>query len=140
MNHLCFMQEDGESKAKQYTVNLDGGAHGQLEAAHLADHPSAVAVLQAAVQVGSPLGPLLVLDRVEVMVFLSQLFSLLHVLTKATSTQCSQNAWGPATTLMQPCSRLRRWPPHWGPTADPYHTHSDPERSGRYAALVKGCR
>lgn len=51
---------------KLYTVELQGGAHGHLEAGHLADHPSAVAALQAVVKPGLPLGPLLVLERLEV--------------------------------------------------------------------------
>ena len=39
---------------------------GRLDVAHLADHPVAVAALLAAVKVGSSLGPLLVLQRLEV--------------------------------------------------------------------------
>ena len=49
-----------------YTVGLEGGAHGQLDVRQLADHPTAVAVLQGVLKVGSPLGSLLVLDRAEV--------------------------------------------------------------------------
>ena len=59
-------QEEGQSVPSQYIVDIKGGAHGQLGAEHLADHPSAVTALQGALQVGSPLGPLLVLDRLEV--------------------------------------------------------------------------
>ena len=60
------VQEDGESVPSQYIIDIEGGAHGQLGAGHLADHPSAVTALQGALKVGSPLGPLLVLERVEV--------------------------------------------------------------------------
>lgn len=62
---MC-VQEDGESVPSQYIIDVEGGAHGQLGAGHLADHPSAVTALQGALKVGSPLGPLLVLERVEV--------------------------------------------------------------------------
>ncbi|KAL0048743.1 hypothetical protein WJX82_009925 [Trebouxia sp. C0006] len=58
-------EEEGESVPSQYIVDIKGGAHGPLGAEHLADHPSAVTALQGALQVGSPLGPLLVLERVE---------------------------------------------------------------------------
>ena len=61
---------DGESVASQYIVDIEGGSHGQLGAGHLGDHPAAVAALQGAVKVGNPLGPLLVLERVEVISFL----------------------------------------------------------------------
>ena len=47
-------------------MSLEGGAHGQLEVGHLADHPSAVTALEGVVKVGSPLGPLMVLERIEV--------------------------------------------------------------------------
>ena len=60
------VQEDSESVPSQYIVDIEGGAHGQLGAGHLSDHPSAVTALQGALKVGSPLGPLLVLERVEV--------------------------------------------------------------------------
>lgn len=63
---FCCKQEEGESVPSQYIVDIKGGAHGPLGAEHLADHPSAVTALQGALQVGSPLGPLLVLERVEV--------------------------------------------------------------------------
>ena len=76
LNALCIcirsrrrdsiLQVDGESAPSQYTIDIGGGSHGQLAAGHLADHPSAVAALQGAVKVGTPLGPLLVLERVEV--------------------------------------------------------------------------
>ena len=51
---------------KLYTVELEGRAHGHLEAGHLADHPAAVTALQSVLRPGSPLGPLLVLERLEV--------------------------------------------------------------------------
>jgi hypothetical protein len=41
-------------------------ALGRLDVAHLADHPAAQAALLDAVMVGSKLGQLLVLDRLEV--------------------------------------------------------------------------
>ena len=63
---FSVLQEGGESVASQYIVDIQGGAHGQLGAGHLGDHPSAVSALQGALKVGSPLGPLLVLERVEV--------------------------------------------------------------------------
>ena len=65
---------------KLYTVELKGGAHGQLEAGHLADHPAAVAAMQGVLRAGSPLGPLLVLERLEVML-------LLHCLCVASVSQ-----------------------------------------------------
>lgn len=39
---------------------------GRLEIAHLADHPAAAAALQQALKPGARLGPLLVLQRLEV--------------------------------------------------------------------------
>lgn len=60
---------DGESAPSQYVIDVEGGSHGHLGAGHLADHPAAVAALQGAVKVGDPLGPLLVLERVEVIFF-----------------------------------------------------------------------
>ena len=50
------------------TVNTASGApaQGRIEAEHLADHPAAVRELQEAVALGARLGPLLVLDRLEV--------------------------------------------------------------------------
>ena len=63
----------------QYIVAVAGGAHGYLGAEHLADHPSAVTALQGALTVGSPLGPLLVLERVEVSLSIFMiLFSMDH--------------------------------------------------------------
>lgn len=60
-------QVDDESVPSQYVIDIEGGgSHGQLGAGHLADHPSAVAALQGAVKVGQSLGPLMVLERVEV--------------------------------------------------------------------------
>ncbi|KAK9832620.1 hypothetical protein WJX81_004603 [Elliptochloris bilobata] len=52
---------------------------GRLDAAHLADHPSAVSALRACVAAGADLGPLLVLERLERvgMVRLSRKASLL---------------------------------------------------------------
>ena len=52
-------------------------ALGRLDAAHLADHPAAEAALADAVVDGSDLGPLLVLERLEVLfssVLLQKLF------------------------------------------------------------------
>ena len=63
---VCVFQVDDESVPSQYVIDIEGGLHGQLGAGHLADHPSAVAALQGAVKVGTPLGPLMVLERVEV--------------------------------------------------------------------------
>ena len=74
------MKENGEAVPKLYTVELQGGAHGQLEAGHLADHPAAVAALQGVLRAGSPLGPLLVLERLEVTL-------LLHCLCLASVSQ-----------------------------------------------------
>ena len=50
------------------TITTASGApaQGRLEAEHLADHPAAVRELQEAVAVGAKLGPLLVLERLEV--------------------------------------------------------------------------
>ena len=42
-------------------------AQGRIEAEHLADHPAAVQELREAVAIGARLGPLLVLDRIEVL-------------------------------------------------------------------------
>lgn len=64
--HLLLQVEGGESAPTQYIIDIEGGAHGRLGAGHLADHPAAVAALQGAVKVRGPLGPLLVLERVEV--------------------------------------------------------------------------
>lgn len=64
--HLLLQMQGGESSPSQYIIVIEGGAHGRLGAGHLADHPAAVAALQGAVKVGDPLGPLLVLERVEV--------------------------------------------------------------------------
>lgn len=58
----------------ELAVSLAGGnaaaaaamAPARLDVAHLADHPTAAAALLAAVKVGSRLGPLLVLQRMEV--------------------------------------------------------------------------
>ena len=68
---------DGESAPSQYVIDIEGGSHGQLGAGHLADHPAAVAALQGAVKAGDPLGPLLVLERVEVTFFVFYIGSLL---------------------------------------------------------------
>ena len=46
-------------------------AQGRIEADHLADHPAAVRELQEAVAVGARLGPLLMLERLEVLPFLA---------------------------------------------------------------------
>ena len=63
-------QEDGQAVPAQYLVDLrcPGGqpALGRLDVAHLGDHPSGVAALCDAVGAGSALGPLLVLQRLEV--------------------------------------------------------------------------
>ena len=61
------MQAEGTTLPVSYTVQLEGSAvHGTLAVAHLAEHPTAVTALQEALQVGSSLGDLLVLDRAEV--------------------------------------------------------------------------
>lgn len=64
-------QVDGELIPAHYLVELrsggaDLGALGRLEVAHLADHPAAEAALAEAIVAGSDLGPLLVLERLEV--------------------------------------------------------------------------
>ena len=48
------------------TTTTGATAQGRLEAEHLADHPTAVHELQEAVAVGAKLGPLLILERLEV--------------------------------------------------------------------------
>ena len=48
------------------TTAMGATAQGRMEAEHLADHPTAVRELQEAVAVGAKLGPLLVLERLEV--------------------------------------------------------------------------
>lgn len=74
------LQVDGESAPSQYVIDIEGGSHGQLGAGHLADHPTAVTALHGAVKVGDPLGPLLVLERVEVRSFSSlHIFAAVHV-------------------------------------------------------------
>ena len=64
--------------AVSYTVGLEGGAHGQLDVHHLADHPTAVAALQGVLKVGSPLGSLLVLERAEVCCNLMSVATVSH--------------------------------------------------------------
>lgn len=63
-------QEDGQAAPAQYLVDLrcPGGqpALGRLDAPHLSDHPSGAAALRDALAAGSVLGPLLVLQRLEV--------------------------------------------------------------------------
>eukprot|EP00887_Chlorella_sp_A99_P001742 scaffold19.g1742.t1 len=68
------MKEGGDKGAAEpayFEVAVSGeqgeaaAAAGRLDAAHLADHPAAVAALRDAVRVGSRLGPLLVLQRLE---------------------------------------------------------------------------
>ena len=51
-----------------YEVELPGGVRGRLDVPHLADHPAAVDALREAIgaDVGAALGPLLVLERLEV--------------------------------------------------------------------------
>ncbi|EFN56095.1 hypothetical protein CHLNCDRAFT_145628 [Chlorella variabilis] len=64
---------DGEAVPAYFELSVSsagGGsdkaaAAGRLEVAHLADHPAAAAALVAALTVGSRLGPLLVLQRLE---------------------------------------------------------------------------
>lgn len=68
------LQVDGEAVPAYFELSVSsagGGsdkaaAAGRLEVAHLADHPAAAAALVAALTVGSRLGPLLVLQRLEV--------------------------------------------------------------------------
>lgn len=64
------LQADGETlpASLMLTVKTASGAtaQGRIEAGHLADHPAAVRELQEAAAVGARLGPLLVLDRLEV--------------------------------------------------------------------------
>ena len=66
------LQADGEGlpASLMLTVKTASGAtaQGRMEAEHLGDHPAAVRELQEAVAVGASLGPLLVLDRLEVLV------------------------------------------------------------------------
>lgn len=58
----------------ELSVLPEGGASsaapgvGRLEVAHLADHPAAAAALAQALKPGAQLGPLLVLQRLEVRV------------------------------------------------------------------------
>ncbi|KAG2446158.1 hypothetical protein HXX76_000753 [Chlamydomonas incerta] len=70
------VQASGEAAAGaaggvSYVVRLDvaggpaGGVRGKLEAAHLSDHPAAVEGFKEAIQPGSKLGRVLVLDRLE---------------------------------------------------------------------------
>lgn len=47
------------------STDVTGAAVGRLEAAHLADHPAAASALAGALAVGTRLGPLLVLQRLE---------------------------------------------------------------------------
>lgn len=66
-----MLQVDGESVPAHYLLELrSGGADlgmlGRLEVAHLADHPAAEAALADAIVAGSELGPLFVLERLEV--------------------------------------------------------------------------
>ena len=64
------LQVDGETlqASAMLTVKTASGAtaQGRIEAEHLADHPAAARELREAVAVGARLGPLLVLDRLEV--------------------------------------------------------------------------
>ena len=66
---ICY-QVGGEalpgSLMLSITTASGAPAQGRLEAEHLADHPAAVRELQEAVAVGAKLGPLLVLERLEV--------------------------------------------------------------------------
>lgn len=58
------MQEGG---AGQYVeVDLPGGGKGQLAAGHLSDHPAAAQALWEVMSSGITLGPLLVLERLQV--------------------------------------------------------------------------
>lgn len=54
------------SVAPQTGEAAAGAAVGRLEVAHLADHPAAAAALAEALKPGAQLGPLLVLQRLEV--------------------------------------------------------------------------
>lgn len=75
------LQVDGETLPASLMLTLKTAsgapAQGRIEAEHLADHPAAVQELQEAVAVGARLGPLLVLDRLEVSLCLSSR-SFLH--------------------------------------------------------------
>ena len=65
------LQVDGNTlpASLMLTVKTASGAtaQGRIEAEHLADHPAAVRELREAAAVGARLGPLLVLDRLEVL-------------------------------------------------------------------------
>lgn len=73
MTTICLhcVQVDGEilPGSLMLTVRTPSGGttQGRIEAEHLADHPAAVQELQEAVAVGAKLGPLLVLDILEVL-------------------------------------------------------------------------
>jgi hypothetical protein len=65
-----LLQEGGQSVPGHYLVDLRGAsgaaALGRLDVAHLGDHPAGVAALADALVVGAELGPLLVLERLQV--------------------------------------------------------------------------
>ncbi len=52
--------------SKYFEVEFPEGVRGRLDAAQLADHPAAVEALRGAVTAGAALGRLLVLERLEV--------------------------------------------------------------------------
>ena len=64
------LQEDKQSVPAYCLVDLcaasGGTALGRLDVAHLGDHPAGVAALADALAVGAELGPLLVLERLQV--------------------------------------------------------------------------
>ena len=72
---MACLQVDGETlpASMMLTLKTASGAtaQGRIEADHLADHPAAVHELQEAVAVGARLGPLLVLERLEVLPLLA---------------------------------------------------------------------
>lgn len=75
LTSMACMQVDGETlpASMMLTLKTASGAtaQGRIEADHLADHPAAVRELQEAVAVGARLGPLLVLERLEVLPLLA---------------------------------------------------------------------
>ena len=83
------------------TVKTASGAtaQGRIEAEHLADHPAAVRELQEAVSVGARLGPLLVLEKLEVLLLHASIPQFLLVIrTTAEPTDISDGllwSWRP---------------------------------------------
>ena len=73
------------------------GALGRLDVAHLADHPAAEAALIEAIVVGSDLGPLLVLERLEV----SPCYSAACMCRAKDANGCGENACSALFTVQQ---------------------------------------